>query len=241
MLLFNLLLSLSFAQDAGTPPATEVSEWKLKNTTEVSLIVADGNTESETQVIKQENSITHGANVGSLKATFLKSEANGTKTGESWMYSPRYERIITESFNAFIAFTEESDKFAGYDRRQSWDLGGKYYFKKVENSEELFAELNYRSTKEKNILGNSETSDYGRFYAEWTKTWTATLSSKLWVEYLQNFESSDDYKLNFEPSLLVVMTKVLSLKLSYLTKYDNVSLATEKKDTLFTTSIVANF
>ncbi len=239
MILLQLLLATVFAQ--STPATEESSTWKITNETEASLIVAEGNTSSETNVIKQSNSFTKDKNVVAIKGSYLLTKSNHNRTAEAWMYSPRYERIITDQFNAFVAYTEEGDKFAGYEKRQSGDIGGKYYFVKKEKVETLFAELNYRFTKEKPLVGKSEDLNYGRFYAEWTRTWTSTLSSKLWVEYLLNTEDSDDYKVNLEPSVAVVMTEILSLKISYLSKYNNTPGTAEKKDSLFTTSIVASF
>lgn len=239
MIILQLLLATVFAQ---TEPATEeASTWKITNETEASIIVAEGNTSSESNVIKQSNSFTKEKNVVAIKGSYLLTKSDGDRTAEAWMYSPRYERIITDQFNAFVAYTEEGDTFAGYEKRQSGDIGGKYYFVKKEKVETLFAELNYRFTKEKSVAGISEDLNYGRFYAEWTRTWTSTLSSKLWVEYLLNTEDADDYRVNVEPSIAVVMTEILSLKVSYLTKYNNLPVSADRKDSLFTTSIVASF
>ena len=46
------------------------------------------------------------------------------------------------------------------------------------------------------------------------------LSAKYTVEYLNNFSDSDDFIINMEPSMIMTLTSIISIKSAYLWKYD---------------------
>ena len=62
------------------------------------------------------------------------------------------------------------------------------------------------------------------------------------LEYLQNFETTDDYRLNFEANLVAPLSKHLSLKIGYVVRFDNLPEPDIKTtDRFFTTGLQIAF
>lgn len=235
--------SVSFAQ---TPPAT--SETPVKSPwaheSEASIVQVGGNTKSESYSAKQKTSYKVDLNTLTVAGRYLQTKSAGVETAKAWDASGRYERDLSTYWAAFVQHGSESDGFAGYVQRDNSDVGGKYYFVK-EDAKNFFSELGYRYSKT-NLAGTPGGIEYtnsGRLYVEYTQKFNESVSGRLWVEYLPNFKDADAYLANYEPSVTAMLNEVFSLKVAYLVKYHNKTLAPteEKNDTTFTTSLVAKF
>ncbi|MBE9536587.1 MAG: DUF481 domain-containing protein, partial [Proteobacteria bacterium] len=63
-----------------------------------------------------------------------------------------------------------------------------------------------------------------------------------WVEYLHDFDDSDNYQVNAETSLLSALNGFLSMKTSYLIEHDAEPVPGNKKtDTKLAVTLVVNF
>lgn len=221
--------------------AQEKSPWAGE--AELAIVQVDGNTTSESYSSKLKTSYHFDQNLLTLSGRYLQTRSSGTETAKQWDASLRYEREFSEKWSAFIQHGAESDPYAGYLQRDNTDIGGKYYFIKSD-SLNFFSELGARSSK--TTPPGTEKISYstsGRLYAEYSGKMTETTSGKLWVEYLPNFNESEAYLVNYEPSISVMINQIFSLKMAYLVKYHNKTVAaTEKKeDTTFTTALVSKF
>ena len=87
----------------------------------------------------------------------------------------------------------------------------------------------------------NENIHYARAYFEGAKSIAGSLFAKLWTEFLPDLTDKDNFQLNFEPSLNVIISKYFSLKLGYLGKFDNVpaEAGLKKYDWIYTTALVA--
>ncbi len=227
------LLSISFAQD---------SSFKFENESEAGLVLTSGNSDTQTYNFAQSDKFTFGDNLMSLKGKYLQQKSNGILSAKPWSVNFRYERSLTHKISLFFGQTLESDIFARYKQRYHSDLGGKYFFS---NSEEMpwFVEVGYRFTRENRTSGDQLSMHYVRAYSEIMRKWNAAVSSKLWVEYLPNITTGSDYQINTEASTLAQVNSIISLKVAYLMRYDNLPAigAKTKSDNTFTTSLVAKF
>lgn len=236
--------NVSFAQGqsaeatAATPPAP--SPWK--NESELSAVLVSGNTESQSTSFKQNTSYTFSLNTIVAKGRYLSTQTSGTTTANAWDVNGRYERALSTYWSIFTSYGAEADRFAGYVQRDSWDLGGKYFFIKKENSE-LIGEAGYRNTHTYLTTQQHKYENFGRLYSQYTRKFSKTSEGKLWVEYLPNFTNSDAYLFNAEPSVSAALSSIFSVKMSYLLKYQGVVPAgfTEHLDTTYSTALVANW
>lgn len=244
------ILFLSFGAWAQESAATK--QWA--NEAEASVVQVGGNTTSESYSAKQKTSYKVDSNVVAIMGRYLQTRSGGTETAKQWEASIRYERELTQDWSAFVQHGAESDYYAGYIQRDNTDVGGKYYFSKTDENT-FFTEAGLRSTS--TIFApvapvtppatpkKEEAASYlaGRLYVEYGTKINESVSAKAWVEYLPNFKDSDAYLLNYEPSFSVMMNQIFSIKLAYLVKYHNRTVAAneKKEDTTFTTALVAKF
>ncbi len=228
-------------QNAFALDITPTPPWK--NESELGVIKTSGNTDSETYTVKQRTTHAFDSNLLTLGGRYLEAKTSDVQTAKSWEAALRYERVLSDLWSIFIQQGAESDPYAGYTQRDNTDVGGKY---KIINSEteNFFSELGYRYTK----TLSSQTADvryesFGRLYLEYDRKFNTSVSGKFWVEYLPNFTRSEAYLVNYEPSVTVMMTSIVSLKVAYLVKFHNLTVtpAERKEDSTFSTSLVAKF
>lgn len=240
--MIKLFVILSLLVPSFSLAQTDESKNSLHHESEASLVQVTGNTKTESYSAKQKTTYAFDLNSFALAGSYLRTKSFSTETARSWDLSLRYERAISNMWSAFLQHGAESDVYSGYIQRDNSDIGGKYFVIKSEDRN-FFAELGYRYIK---TYTNMRTSDYtnsGRLYVEYSQLFNETVKGQLWIEYLPNFKESDQYQVNYEPSLSVMLSKVFSLKLSRLVKYQNVppAGASRKEDARFTTSLVAQF
>lgn len=83
----------------------------------------------------------------------------------------------------------------------------------------------------------------GRAYASYEYAFTEKNKFSQSVEYLHDFEDGDNYRVNSETALISALSDYLSLKASYVIKYDNqpVPSTLDETDTILSVTLVVNF
>lgn len=239
-LLTLLLLSLLPFQKNYASEIT--SPWQ--NESELAIVQVGGNTESESYSAKQLTRYQWSDYALSGRGRYLSTQNNGTKSALSWEASLRGERIYSPQWSSFLQHGAESDIFAGYIQRDNSDLGAKYNFDTQTKTRILSSEFGLRFRQSQNINEPEKRQSLsGLLYFQYTESWSENLSSNFWIEYSPNFTQTQDWLLNLEPSMSVMINKVFSLKVAYLLKYHNELKTLNEKyyDTTFTTSLVAKF
>lgn len=235
-----LVSQFSFAED--TKPS------KLSHDSEAGVILASGNSETQTYSIKQSTTYDWTPNALKFTGSYLLGKTSGTETAKKWDLGLRYERSLSTALAIYSSYQIDSLPFAGTELRHTVDLGGKYVFLKGDQTD-VGTEIGYRLTKESFTTDNGTTtsgyltSHMSRVYLEWNNKWSSNVGSKFWGEYLQSYTNTKDYRFNLEPSLSVLLNQMFSVKLAYLVNFRNVPAVAGKKkvDTLYTTSLVAKF
>ncbi len=235
---------------------THAFAFEVKNESELSIIQTTGNTEVSTYNAKTKTTLEFEKYITTLGGHYFLSfyqdeDENGDnvniESAKNWDYYAKLERTLTKKVNGFVQVQIEGDKFSGYTQRNNHDFGGKFKFIQTKKKS-FFSELGLRYTVEyKDDVDQDEDgikkSNKGRVYFEFSESLNETLSYKLWLEYLPNFTEGDDYMINYEPSLSVLLSNTFSLKLSYNSAYDNVPADSEneKHDIKYTTSLIARY
>jgi len=231
---------------------------KWSNESELSIVQAGGNTSLETYNLKTESSLKKTKRVYSLGGHYtlgngeVVDQTDSTKkvkeeTARNWDAHARYEQILSETFDGFFGVMYEGNEFSGFKQRENYDLGGKYKLHTGDDFNSFF-ELGFRYTTERALVrdvNNEDTfNDYkGRLYYELNHAVHSGLSYKFWTEYVKNFTRSEDYLINFEPSMAFTINSSFSLKLAYKGMYDNQPATVGNKylDWAYTTSLLAKF
>lgn len=237
-LVLALLVSIPvLAAEEAPPPKT------IANQTEAGIVIAAGNSDTQTYTLNHETVYTTDGNVIKVFGKYLLGKTSGATTAETWELGARYERNLSADLAVFGQYRLDRNAFAGLDLRHAIDVGGKYYFIKREG-EQLFNETGYRFTSEERLAPPATvTSHFVRAYFEYNRALGELVTAKLALELLPNLSTSKDYQANGEASILTTLSPLFSLKMAYTAQYRNQPAAAGKKrlDSLFTTSLVAKF
>ena len=213
---------------------------------EFASITSRGNTPYESYLTKTSNRIIidkmHDVTFGG-HYSYGSINDEQIEIARNWDVNVKYLSAISEKTYAFLGGVVEGDEFAGYSERNNIDLG---FTTKYLNSDDLklYFEYGYRQTVEVPIDNSKIRKDHKlRFYSQVDETISENASYGLWLEYIPNLTTNEDYMINFEPSFRVVINKIFSLKVAYKGMYDNVPAIEARKyyDETYTTSLLAKF
>jgi len=134
------------------------------------------------------------------------------------------------------------DKFAGIDSRYYVGPGAGYNFL-TGPKHFLLAEISLNYVNEKYTDDTDKEYLGGRAFAEYEYAFTDKNKFSQSVEYLHDFDDSDNYNVNSETALISALSDYLSLKTSYVVKYDNqpVPSTLKETDTILSVTLVVNF
>ena len=218
--------------------------WSLeyKNTSELSIVVTNGNSSLKTYNSKTKNKFLMGKDVVTLSGHYTLGTSNQNLSARNWDLKLRYDRLLTDPTSLFLSEQVEGDKFSGYITRFNTDVGIRHRLVKSETAK-LFGEFGYRYIVEKSTSGTTRRLSRLRLQFDGERQFTETLFAQGKIAYLPNLSSFSDYLLNFEISLRNKLSSTFSLKLGYLGKYASLPTAVTRKklDTSFTTSLLADF
>lgn len=234
------------------------AEGKWSNESELSIVTIDGNAESETTAFKQKTKYAREKDSATVKAAYteadsLNTTSNQTETSaKAGSASLRYDRTIDRKLGGYISHGVESDKFAGYTQKDISSLGLTYQISKRDD-QTWTAELGYVKTTIDyvgvGLAVEEEEVDSFKIRTEYSKKLNESVTAGLNLEYEDAFADAEGtstplYWAKGDVNLAVVMTSLLSLKVSYESKYQNFAdnaPRQEKTDTTFTTALVAKF
>lgn len=192
--------------------------WKFSS--ETSYINTTGNTRTET--IGTKNAFDYDWTKTALrtKANAMGSQEDRKTTAENYFAEEKYEWKFKKPNYLFQLGSWEKDRFAGIDHRLT--AGGGLGRKLLDlKRHSLIFELGLQHSWEDRRKARSEKFGSARAYADyhWILSETAEFSQS--VEYLDDFESSDAYRVNAITAIKTALTTHLSFKASYEIKYNN--------------------
>lgn len=211
---------------------------------EASIVLSGGNSDLSTYNFKTNNTKKFDKLTGSFGGHYTLGEASDVEIVRNWDVNAKVDTKFTKTLGAFIGEKLEGDKFAGYERRLNTDVGISDVFF-TSDTQELKGEVGYRNFYEKNIdpAVGSKNDHMGRLNLKYRYTAKDRFVIESYVEYLPNFSESEDYLVNFGPSIAFSLTSIFSFKVGYDGRYDNQPAieGNRKLDYLYTTSIISKF
>jgi putative salt-induced outer membrane protein len=227
-----LASSSSTAQDS-TPDTARA----LRITASAGFLDASGNTDVTTlnvterlewvrplflwqQTFEAVNGSTDGEESASLLATRLRGD--WTPEGRLSVYG-------------FVSF--DRNRFAGISRR--FEEGAGLAYRLVERTRHLLTtELGSQLVQQRSTDDLSDEFLAGRAAAIYRFTFRENSYFDARTEYLPNFETSEDYRLNADLGLVAPLSRRLGIKLGYIVRFDNLPQpGAEKTDRFFTTGV----
>ena len=228
----SLFALIAFAED-------DKAEWETE--AQASVLLTGGNTSVTTIGAGAKTKYKPGDWAYSGAGNFLTSKNSGNKTAEEVTASLRADRSLTETASLFANLAYLQNFFAGFSSRYSADLG--YSFGIFQNdAHKLNGEISFGYQIERRTSGVD--NDFLNFASaliyEYVLSKTSKFSSAL--RFKENLETTSDWRLNWDNSLSVRMTEMLSLQVGFVVGHLNVPVAGKlKTDTATTLAVVANF
>ena len=224
-------------------PGAHAEEKRWSDQAELSFVDTGGNTDVKSLSVK--NLLKYGFTeklIGALKAGSLYGESDGETDAENYFAELRLDYVFAERFFAFGIAGWVRDVFAGINSR--YYLGPGIGYKVLVGPKHFMAGeagLNYVTEE----YTDDTDEDYlsGRAFAAYEYVFTAKNKFSQSVEYLYDFDNSDNYNVNSETALISALSDYLSLKTSYVVKYDNepVPSTLDDTDTTLAITLVVNF
>lgn len=214
----------------------------LHNESEGNAMVVSGNANNETYGYRQKTWYEWDLNIITAWGRYILARQSGVESAKAWELGLRYDRKLNDWSSVFAAHSAESDIFAGYYQRDNTDIGYQYRWIHTDETK-LLSEIGYRYIYTRYTNRSHEVNNTARLYSEVKHTINEMVTSQLWVEYIPSFTEAENYYINAEPSLSVMLSRIFSLKTAYLFKYTNKipPAQTERLERTFTTSLVAKF
>lgn len=236
---FLISLFIVFAMATGVC----AQEKKWSDQAELSFVDTGGNTDvtslSAKNLLKYECSDELQA---AWKLGALYGQSDGEKNAESYFSDLRLDYLFTKHLYAFGNAGWSKDKFAGIDSRYYVGPGAGYKFL-YGPKQFLVAEIGLNYVNEQYIDDTDKEYLGGRAFAEYEYAFTDKNKFSQSVEYLHDFDDSNNYNVNSETALISALNDYLALKTSYIVKYDNQPVPSTLKDTdtILSVTLVVNF
>jgi putative salt-induced outer membrane protein len=232
-----LLIVLVFA------PGTRAEEKKWSDEGELSFVDTGGNTDVTTLSAKNllKYKFTNKLQ-GAWKLGVLYGESDGEKNAESYFTELRLDYQYTKRLYSYAIAGWMQDEFAGFDSRYYLGPGVGYKFLSGPNHF-LVGEAGLSYVKEEYIDDTDKDYLQGRAFAQYKYAFTEKNRFSQSVEFLYDFDDSENYNVNSETAVISALSDYLSLKTSYVVKYDNqpVPETLEETDTVLAVTLVVNF
>lgn len=225
----------------AAPALAEEKNWS--DQAELSFVETSGNSDTSTLSFKNELKIKFTDQLsGTWKLGALSAQNDGVRTAESFYTELRGDYLLTERFYVYLNTGWAKDNFAGLDSRIYAGPGAGY---KILLGPKHFlaseAGLNYMSEE----YTNDTEEDFlaGRLFGKYEFAFNETNKFSQSLEYLLNFDESEDYNIISETAVTSALSTNYSLKVSYTVKYDHMPVpdTLDDTDTIMAVALVANF
>jgi putative salt-induced outer membrane protein len=179
---------------------------------------------------------------GSWALGALYGESDGEKNAERYFTELRTDYMFTERLYTFGIGGWLQDEFAGFDAR--YYVGPGIGFKFLTGPKHLLVgEMGANYAREEYTDGTEKDFIEGRGFAKYEYAFTEKNRFSQSVEFLYDFDDSENYKVNSVTALISALNSYLSLKASYEVKYNNqpVPETLDKTDTILGITLVVSF
>jgi putative salt-induced outer membrane protein len=221
----------------------EAEEKRWGDQAELSYVETGGNTDVRTLSAKNLLKYKFTEKLeGSWELGVLYGESDGEKNAERYLTDLRFDYAFTERLYAYAIGGWLKDEFAGFDARYHVGPGMGYKFL-TGPKHLLLGEAGVNYVREEYTDNTDEDYVEGRAFSKYEYAFTEKNKFSQSLEFLYDFEDSENYKVNSVTALISALNSYLSMKASYEVKYNNqpVPSTLNKTDTVLGIALVINF
>lgn len=233
----TVLAGIASAQDAPK------KEKPVKATGDLSFVNTGGNTDVLSLGLSDKIEWTMSPRF-KLKQQFgwIYGETDGEETANALLTGIRGEYSLSKRVLVFLGFNYDYNLFAGVKRRFEEYAG--FGFVVVDKPKDILrfdaGISQFQEWAKYSDVNNSFTA--GRLAGDYKHLFKEKAYFQQILEYLPNFKTSEDYRLNSETALVAPLTGGVAIKLGYLVRYRGLPPEGFKKtDTVFRTGIQVTY
>ena len=223
--------------------AAYAEEKKWTDEAELSFVSTGGNTEvvslSGKNLLKY--TITDKL-LGTWRLGALYGETDNVKTAERYFTDLRLDYLFSAKIYFFGMGGWLQDEFTGIESRYFIGPGAGYRFL-IGPKHFLDAEAGINLVKEDYTNNTEEEFLEGRLYGLYQYSLSEKNKFSQSLEFLYDFDDSDNYRINSETAFITALSDYLSLKTSYEIRHDNepIPVTLKETDTILSVTLVVNF
>lgn len=209
-----LFMAAKLRADETPPPGSTTTIKPWKDTGEVSVVSANGNSRATTTSAKN-TFLYHWTNTSlELVGEGMGSSSGNQVTAEQYNASEKVKRTLTGSNYVFEEGGWDKNRFAGIRDRYSASAGvGRLLMNFTRDK--LTGEIGGGYIHEERTDAPQNNFPSGRAYSKYSHILSPTATFSQDAEYLHDFTNLKDYRLNMETAVIASLTTQLSLKASY--------------------------
>jgi len=179
---------------------------------------------------------------GSWKLAALRGETDGALTAERYMTELRTDYQFNRHVYALVAAGWQKDEFAGIESNVYVGPGVGYKFL-TGPRHLLVSEVGVLYVRERHTDGSDNDHLDGRLFGAYTFAFSDKNKFVQTLEYLQDFDESEHYRINSETALVTALNSYFSIKVSYTIRHNNmpVPATLEKTDTTLAVALLVTF
>jgi putative salt-induced outer membrane protein len=180
--------------------------------------------------------------LGTWRLGALYGETDNVKTAERYFTDLRLDYSFSAKIYFFGMGGWLQDEFTGIESRYFIGPGAGYRFL-TGPKHFLDAEAGINFVTEDYTNNTEEEFLEGRLYGLYQYSFSEKNKFSQSLEFLYDFDDSDNYRINSETAFITALSNYLSLKTSYEIKHDNepVPATLKETDTILSVTLVVNF
>ncbi|UCF31493.1 MAG: DUF481 domain-containing protein [bacterium] len=223
------------------PAAVRAQEDRVSDQAELSYVETTGNTETVSLAAKNVLKYTFSEKLlGTWSLGALLVETDDVTTAEQYSTRVRLDYVLSDRLYSFADAGWFQDEPAGVSSRVDVGAGAGYWFL-TGPEHKLQGEAGLTQTTEEFTDGTDNDFLGGRLFGKYAYSFREKNELSQSLEYLLDFDDTDNYAVNSETAFTSVMTDVLSLKTSYVINFDNEPPpGSEDTDTKLSVTLVVN-
>jgi len=221
------------AADSAPPP--------LKGSLDLGLVAASGNTDITTLSIGQKLEYARGKWTVTQGFKMVNSQSKGVETANEYGAYVQPAYVLSKAWKGYLLGSWDRNPFLGIDQRFQEGVGvsflavrGPKHFLTLDGGFSYFQQTF--------TTGVESTFPTARGQMTYKYAFTGKAYFQDMFVYLPNLQTSGDYRINNEASLVAPIVGPLALKAAYMLQYQNAPLAGfGTTDNLYTTGLQVSF
>jgi putative salt-induced outer membrane protein YdiY len=230
------ILAVALAPAAGLAQDAKPDTAKpLKITAAVAYLDASGNTDVTSLAMTERLEWKRPHFLWAQHINFINSTTDGEESADLLAIGVRGDWKPQGRLSVYALVNYDRNRFADIGRRFEEGAGLGYALIE-QRSHRLTTEIGGQFVQQRSLEDVSNSFLAGRVAELYRYTFRENAYVEERVEFLPNLETSEDYRVNVEASVVAPLSRLLAIKLGYVVRFDNLPEPTVKKTDRFLTS-----